>query len=200
MSKTMISSKDKNLEELTGKFLISSPYSFASDVFNKSLIYVISHSEKGAMGLIINHLVNKLPANSLLKLFKDDTFRSSELVLPVYLGGPVEQERGFVLHSGEYNKNLLLRVGEGEGLAISSNIEILRDIASGSGPRHSLFVLGYTGWESGQLEEEIENNMWIVSDSSKDLIFNENSEDKWEAALYKLGIDDTSFSPRVGNC
>ncbi len=200
MSKLMISSKDRNLEELTGKFLISSPYSFSSDVFNKSLIYLISHSEKGAMGLIINHLVNKLPANSLLKLFKDDAFKSSELVLPVYLGGPVEQERGFVLHTGEYNKNLLLRVGKEEELAISSNIEILRDIASGSGPERSLFVLGYTGWDPGQLEDEIENNMWIVSDSSKDLIFNESSENKWGAALYKLGIDDTSYAPHVGNC
>jgi len=200
MRKLMISSKDRDLEELTGKFLISSPYSFSSDVFNKSLIYVISHSEKGSMGLIINHLVNKLPANSLLKLFKDDSFKSSELVLPVYLGGPVEQERGFVLHSGDYNKNLLLRVGKGEELAISSNIEILRDIAAGSGPKHSLFVLGYTGWDAGQLEDEIENNVWLVSDSSSDLIFGENSEDKWGAALYKMGIDNTSFAPHVGNC
>jgi putative transcriptional regulator len=110
------------------------------------------------------------------------------LILPIYLGGPVEQERGFILHTLEYNKNLLLRVNKGLVLGVSSNLEILKDIASGIGPHHSLFVLGYTGWSAGQLEDEIQKGNWIVSDSSTDLIFTDNSEDKWYNALSKLGI------------
>ncbi len=197
MSKLFMNGNGSSLEDLTGKFLIASPYSFGSDVFNKSLIYVVSHSEKGAMGMIVNHMVNRVPANSLLKLFKDET-NVSELVLPIYLGGPVEPERGFILHSCEYDKNLLLKVES--DLAVSSNIEILKDIALGAGPKRSLFVLGYTGWDAGQLEREIQNNMWIVSDSSKDLIFSETTEDKWSAALYKMGIDNTNFAPHAGHC
>ena len=188
-------------EDLSGKFLISSPYSFTSDVFNKSLIYVVSHSEKGAMGLVVNNLVNKLPANSIMDLFKDATNPSNkDLVLPIYQGGPVEQERGFILHTLEYNKNPLLRIDTKSNLGISSNIEILRDIVTGIGPEQSMFMLGYSGWADGQLEAEIEKGMWIISDSSQDLIFSEDSEDKWGAALNKLGIDNSSFAPHIGNC
>ena len=188
--------KKTNFESLAGKFLISSPYAFGNDVFNKSLIYVMSHNENGAIGLIVNRLAQKLPANAVLKLFKDDN-NHSELSMPVYVGGPVEPERGFVLHTPEYNKNLLLHL-DGD-LAVSSNIEILRDIAHGNGPQHSLLALGYTGWSAGQLETEIQKNMWIISHSSRDIIFSD-VEDKWDAALSKMGIDNASFSPHAGHC
>ena len=187
--------KKTNFESLEGKFLISSPYSFGNDVFNKSLIYIASHTEKGAMGLIINRLVNRLPANAVLQLFKDSG-NSSELIMPVYLGGPVEPERGFILHTSEYNKNLLLHSGN---LAISSNLQILRDISSGNGPQHSLFIMGYTGWTEGQLEAEIQKNMWIISDSSNDLIFSDIAN-KWDVALSNMGIDNSSFTPHAGHC
>jgi putative transcriptional regulator len=196
MKSLAISEKNTNFESLAGKFLIASPHSASNDVFNKSLVYIASHTAQGAMGLIVNHLVNKLPATSVLKLFKDEN-NTSELVMPVYLGGPVEPERGFILHTAEYTKNLLLKAES--GLAISSNIEILRDIAEGTGPKNSLFVLGYTGWTAGQLESELRKNMWIVSDSSNELIFSDN-EDKWTAALSKLGIDNSTFSPYIGHC
>lgn len=197
MDSLTIENKNTNFESLAGKFLISSPYAFANDVFNKSLIYIISHSEEtGAIGLIVNRMVNKLPANTVLKLFKDGENESS-LSMPIYSGGPVEPERGFVLHSKEYTKTALLHADN--NLAISSNIEILRDIAHGQGPEHSMVILGYSGWTPGQLEGEIEKNMWIISDSSKDIIFSDISN-KWDLALNELGIDDASFSPRAGHC
>lgn len=189
-------SKNTNFESLAGKFLISSPYAFTNNVFNKSLIYIVSHNTSGAMGLIVNHLVNKIPANAVLKLFKDSA-DNSDLIMPVYLGGPVEPERGFILHTSEYSKNLLMH--SGSNLAVSSNIEILKDIASGTGPAHSLFVMGYTGWIEGQLESEIEQNMWIISDSSNDLIFADTG-DKWIAALNNIGIDNSSFNSQAGHC
>ncbi len=196
MNSLTTENKNTNFESLAGKFLISSPYAFTNDVFNKSLIYVMSHSESGAIGLIVNRLAQKLSANAVLKLFKDDNDQS-ELIMPVYVGGPVEPERGFVLHTPEYNKNLLLQ-SDGN-LAVSSNIEILRDIAHGHGPANSMVVLGYTGWAAGQLESEIERNMWIISNSSNDIIFSD-SEDKWSVALNKMGIDDASFTSQAGHC
>ena len=196
MNSLAAADKNTNFESLAGKFLISSPYAFSSDVFNKSLIYVMSHNENGAIGLIVNRLAQTLPANAVLKLFKDDN-NHSELSMPVYVGGPVEPERGFVLHTPEYNKNLLMDLSG--DLAVSSNIEILRDIAHGAGPQHSLLVLGYTGWSAGQLEDELGKNMWIVSHSSSDIIFSD-SEDKWDVALSKIGINNASFSPHAGHC
>lgn len=188
-------------ENLSGKFLIASPYSLSGDVFNKSLIYIVSHSDSGAMGLAVNNLVNKLPANSIMDLFKDQTpIDANHLVLPIYQGGPVEQERGFILHTLEYDKNPIMKVNPNTNLGISSNIEILRDIVKGSGPERSIFMLGYSGWSEGQLEDEIERGMWIVADSSPDLIFADESEDKWSAALEEAGIDNSTFSPQIGNC
>ena len=189
------------IKDLSGKFLIASPYSLASDVFNKSLIYVVSHSDSGAMGLAVNNLVNKMPGNSIMDLFKDQPpVSNSQLILPIYQGGPVDQERGFILHTLEYNKNPLIKVNPYTKLGISSNIEILRDIVIGEGPKRSLFMLGYSGWSEGQLENEIEQGMWIVADSSQDLIFADESEDKWSAALEQIGIEGSSFSPQIGNC
>lgn len=196
MDSLTTSKKNTNFESLEGKFLISSPYAFANNVFNKSLIYIVSHTPSGAMGLIVNHLVNKMPANAVLKLFRENN-TGSELVMPVYLGGPVEPERGFILHTPEYSKNLLIHASG--NLAVSSNIEILKDIAHGNGPARSLFVMGYTGWNEGQLESEIQQNMWIFSDSSNDLIFSD-TEDKWTAALNQIGIDNYSFNPKAGHC
>ena len=196
MNSLTTENKNTNFESFAGKFLISSPYSLGNDVFNKSLIYVMSHNETGAIGLIVNRMVNTLPAGAVLKLFKDNS-NESELSMHVYVGGPVEPERGFVLHTSEYNKNLLLQ--SGTDLAVSSNIEIIRDIAHGQGPAHSMVVLGYTGWAPGQLEGEIAKNMWIISNSSNDIIFSDTA-DKWGAALSKMGIDNTSFSPYAGHC
>jgi len=188
-------------EDLSGKFLISSPYSFDGDVFNKSLIYVVSHSEKGSMGLIVNNLVNKLNANSVFDIFKDKNIPYNQnIILPVYQGGPVEQERGFILHTLEYNKNPLIRENSDINIGISSNIEILKDIVTGSGPEKSIFMLGYSGWGEGQLEGEIENGDWIVTNSSPDLIFADEKEDKWSSALAQIGIDNTSYSPTIGHC
>lgn len=193
--------KNTMIEDLSGKFLIASPYSLGSDVFNRSLIYMVSHSDAGAMGLAVNNLVNKLPANSIMDLFKDcKDYSCGDLILPIYQGGPVEQERGFILHTLEYNKNPLMKINPKANLGISSNVEILRDIVTGSGPKHSLFMLGYSGWSKGQLEDEIKQGHWIISDTAQDLVFDGEVEDKWEAALEEVGIDDSSFAPNPGHC
>ncbi len=187
-----------SLDNLTGKFLIASPHCFFSDVFNKSLIYITSHNaEEGAVGLIINRLASKTPFQSVMTMLKNESINVNSS-MPIFMGGPVEPERGFILHTAEYNKNLLF--GCPDNLAVSSNIEILKDIAGGQGPKSSLFVLGYTGWEKGQLDQEISNNMWIIADYDPDVMFLPDHEAKWGYALQNIGVNNSLFTGGVGHC
>jgi putative AlgH/UPF0301 family transcriptional regulator len=121
------------------------------------------------------------------------------LNLKIYVGGPLELERGFFLHSAEYNKNLLFKLENSE-LAVSSNLEILKDITNGVGPKLNMFAIGYTGWNPGQIEFEIQNNLWIVAEPDTDLIFGNDSSGKWLTALDNLGIESSDFVPHMANC
>lgn len=183
---------------LSGKILIASPYMLQGDVFHKSLIYVLSHTPEGSIGLIVNHPVNRMPMKSLFKALDKDMEVGGDLSLPIYLGGPIELEKAFLLHSGEYDKNLLFKFQD--NLAVSSNAEILKDLAKGSGPASSMFIVGYTVWKQGELETELEDNFWLVTDCDKDLIFSEMNDQKWNTALKKLGIEDSQFASQIGHC
>jgi putative transcriptional regulator len=189
---------EHDFSNLTGKILIASPYSMAGDVFHKSMIYIIRHTEAGSLGLIVNHPINQSPANSLFKKI-DPTMDFKDLNFEVHLGGPVETERGFFLHTNEYNKDLLFSPTN-EGLAVSSNLQIIKDISNGDGPKKSLFVIGYTGWISGQLEFELENNLWLISEPDIDLIFDNSSTDKWHKALSMIGVSKSDFIPKIATC
>ena len=192
---------NQNFDNLSGKILIASPFVLFGDVFHRSIIYVLSHTKDGSVGLIVNHLVNKVKFKALFQIIKNNSFdnnKKDDLTIPVYLGGPVELERGFFLHSNDYDKNVLFNFHD--NLAVSSNIEILEDIYAGIGPKDSLFVIGYTGWEAGQLELELENNLWIISDYDQSLIFSNSPEQKWHKALDHLGIANTCFASKAGHC
>jgi putative transcriptional regulator len=192
--------KNQDFNNLSGKILIASPFMLFGDVFHRSIIYVLSHTKEGSVGLIVNHLVNKMRFKSLFHIIQDTSIDNidNNLMIPVYLGGPVELERGFFLHSNDYDKNVLFNFHD--DLAVSSNVEILKDIYGGSGPKNSLFIIGYTGWEAGQLELELENNLWIISDYDPSLVFSSSPEQKWHQALHYLGIEDTYFASKAGNC
>ena len=180
----------QDFSNLTGKILIASPFAMEGNVFHKSLIYVVKHTDEGSVGLIFNHTVKNAPANSLFK--KIDSNIKDDIRLDIHLGGPVEVERGFFLHTGEYNKNLLFNT-EASNLAVSSNSQILQDISNGAGPENSLFIIGYTGWSAWQLEFELEHNLWLISEPDHDLIFLEDSKQKWSKALGSLGISTNDF-------
>lgn len=189
---------DQNFSDLTGKILIASPFAMEGNVFHKSLIYVVKHANEGSIGLIFNRPVRSALANNLFNKV-DANFNFDNLELNIHIGGPVEVERGFFLHSSEYDKNLLFNPNQGE-LAVSSNVQILQDIATGIGPKNSLFIVGYTGWGSGQLDFELEHNLWIIADPDKELIFSENDSDKWTKALNIVGVSSNDFIPFVANC
>ncbi len=189
-----------DFENLSSKILIASPFAMAEGIFYHAVIYVLTHSKEGAAGLIINHLINKMPYKKLFKAASEINLSNEEdkLTLPVYLGGPVEVERGFFLHSSDYDKDLLFKFQN--NLAVSSNSNILKDIAHGIGPKNSLFIIGYTNWKAGQLEQEIQNNLWLTDESDEELIFSNPVESKWHQALGNLGINNLSFVPEPGKC
>lgn len=181
-----------NKNNLTGKFLIATPYSFLHDVFYRSVIYITAHDTKnGSLGLIINNLISKMSCKHLLKMLKSDTNHIPDTIIPVHLGGPVDPERGFILHTTDYTQSMLYKMND--NLAVSSCVEILSDISNNKGPEKSLFIMGYTSWEVGQIEKEIENNLWLVSEAHEELIFSDNNETKWKLALKKLGIYGDMF-------
>ncbi|AXU06035.1 YqgE/AlgH family protein [Rickettsia japonica] len=186
---------DTIFHNLSGKTLVATPHVITKGIYHKSLIYMLSHTEEGAIGLIFNRLVNHIDLKSFFKIKNDEI--TTPVMVPIYLGGPVEHEKGFFLHSSDYNKNLLLDFHN--DLAISSNLEISEDIAFGKGPKNSLFIVGYTAWKPGQLEEELETNLWLVMDCNKEFIFADNPESKWHNALKHLGIDEIHFSSQIGN-
>lgn len=189
----------QEFQNLTGKILIASPYTMQGNVFHKSVVYVVHHGPEGSGGLIVNYPVNSMPIESLFKKI-DTNIDLSALKLEVNLGGPVDIERGFFLHTSEYNKNLLFKPQGNEGLAVSSNTEILKDIANGAGPKNAMFFVGYTGWNAGQMEHELENNLWIISEPDQELIFSPNLPQKWKTALNRLDISNAYFSPTSASC
>lgn len=193
--------KSTIFNNLSGKILIASPYMISSGMFYKSVIYVLTHTVNGSVGLIVNYPINHLTFKNIHSALRTDSILQDEdanNILPIHLGGPIEPEKAFMLHSCDYDKNLLFEFQD--GLAISSNVEIFKDLIVGKGPLNSLFVLGYTVWTKNELEQELTNNLWIISDVDQEIIFRENDEHKWNRALEKLGMSNSHFASTSGHC
>ena len=164
--------------------------------FEKSVVFMCAHSEDGALGLIVNKPSPELEFATLLQQLDIDV-GSPHRDIRVHFGGPVEHGRGFVLHSGDYDGNdSTLQVDDSFGM--TATVDVLEDLARGTGPEAALLALGYSGWGPGQLEEEILQNGWLTCDASPDLVFSDNDDGKWEAALGELGIDPLLLSASAG--
>lgn len=181
-------------EYLTGKFIISAPF-IENDVFNKAVILICAHDDNGAMGIVINQAVEELNLDEILdKLNLKIDMRTKGI--RVLTGGPVDGERGFVLHSPEYAREL---TGFIKNLAgITASTDILADIASGNGPAKTLIALGYAGWSRGQLEQEIKDGTWLICDGDDQILFDVDLDKKWEAAMNKIKIDSLRFIDNHG--
>jgi len=181
--------------DLSGKLLIAMP-GMGDPRFEKSVIFMCAHSADGSMGLIINKPASDLRLKDLLKQLDISPGDQSD-GMPVHFGGPVEHGRGFVLHSGEYMiPNSTLRVDDRFGM--TATLDILQAMAEGGGPERRILALGYAGWGSGQLEEEIQRNGWLTCEALPDIVFSTDDEGKWVAALASLGIDPIMLSPQAG--
>jgi putative transcriptional regulator len=182
---------DHPIEHLDGKLLIAMP-SMGDPRFEKSVVFMCSHSEDGAMGLIVNKPAHDLKFEELTQqLGLDIPTRAS--VADVHFGGPVEYGRGFVLHSRDYAaEEGTLDINE--DFAMTATLEVIEDIANGAGPANSLLTLGYAGWGPGQLENEIRTNGWLICDALPSLVFGEGHGVKWTNAMRSIGIDPRLLS------
>jgi putative transcriptional regulator len=180
---------------LEGKLLIALP-GMPDPRFEKSVIFICAHSGEGAMGLIINKAVEGLSFREMMEKLEIDVTQMTPNQ-PILFGGPVQTGRGFVLHSGEFeSKDSTMPVTE--DISLTATLDILRAIANGHGPRKSLFALGYAGWDSGQIEDEIRANGWVHCDADDAIVFDETLDGKWSRALKKLGIDMSGLSAHTG--
>lgn len=179
---------------LEGHLLIAMPQ-MSDPRFARSVIYLCAHSSEGAMGLVVNKLIESITFPDLLRQLNIDADSADEQIR-VHFGGPVESGRGFVLHSDDYVQDSTLVVND--GIALTATIDVLRSIATGNGPRRSMLALGYAGWAPGQLDAEIQANGWLHVDPDPDLIFGGDLDAKWEKAINKLGIEISLLSSVAG--
>ena len=180
---------------LTDQFLIAMP-ALADPNFFQTVIYIGEHNANGALGLVINRPLN-LSLEQLLDHLKITTDRFDLTKTPVYAGGPVQPEQGFVLHSpvGHWGSTLSVN----EQIGITTSRDILQAVADGQGPAHLLVALGYAGWGPGQLERELVENAWLSSPADFRILFSTPSEQRWLAAAALLGIDLNLLSSDAGH-
>jgi putative transcriptional regulator len=188
---------------LDGQMLVATP-TMEDERFSRSLIYVCAHSSEGAMGIVVNQPARNISFPDLL--VKLDVVPAADLItLPsraegvkVLKGGPVETERGFVLHSADFFiENSTLSIDG--GICLTATLDILKAIARGNGPESAILALGYAGWAPGQLEEEINHNGWLHCSADPDLLFGTDIESKYVRALEKIGIRPGMLSSEVGH-
>ena len=194
----------KNKQErgdLDGQFLIAMPGMFDSN-FARTVIYICAHSSAGAMGFIINRAQSITFADVLLHLqMIDETdaimLPSPTRDFPIQSGGPVENGRGFVLHSDDYLSESSIPVSD--DICLTATLDIVRAISAGGGPQRATMLLGYAGWSAGQLENEIANNGWLNCPASEELIFDRGLGDKYDRALASMGVAPAMLSVDAGH-
>jgi putative transcriptional regulator len=186
---------EQQTASLVDKCLIATP-AIKDPIFASSLVYMCEHSESGSMGLVINHETTQSLDDVFQQLdiqCENDTIKNQ----PVYVGGPVQLEQGFVLHSNAGHWQNSVEVSN--GIHLTSSLDILQAVANGKGPQDYLVILGFSGWASGQLESELQQNSWLTAACDADLLFHQKPEDKWQVAFDTLGFDINMLSPVSGN-
>jgi putative transcriptional regulator len=187
---------------LTNQFLIAMP-GMGDGTFAGTVVYLCEHTEKGALGLVINKPID-IKLKNLFEKVELTLDREDLAEAPVYFGGPVQTERGFVLHErlgegdgdgGHYNSSLQIP----GGLEMTTSKDVLEALANGAGPKRVLVTLGYSGWGAGQLEEEIGRNGWINVGAEPGIIFDTPVEQRYDKALSLLGIDVRMLSQEAGH-
>ncbi len=180
---------------LSRQFLIAMP-GLADPIFARSLAFVCEHGEQGAMGIIVNRPLG-MTLSSLFSQIDIELHRPDVADLGVCFGGPVQTDRGFVLHEplGAWQSTLAVS----DELGLTTSKDILQAVGSGEGPERLFVSLGYAGWEAGQLEKEIAENAWITVEADMRVIFDLPPDERYEAALALLGIDIAMLSEDAGH-
>lgn len=188
-------SSDAGGYNLTGHFLIAMP-SLNDTFFNQAVTYICEHDETGSFGIIINQQTD-ITLKQIVKEMKieaDDGYNEKQ---SVFIGGPVDQGRGFILHRPAGNWQSSLKVND--HVALTTSKDILQAIVNNEGPEDSIVALGYAGWAAGQLENEMANNTWLSCPADEQIIFNTPVEERWKAAAKLIGIDLSLLSNETGH-
>ena len=182
--------------DLTDHFLIAMP-TLGDPNFHQTVTYICSHTKEGAMGIIINRPMNV----NLGEIFEHMDIQINDEMANrtrVFDGGPVQRERGFVIHEPTGEWDAMLRING--DLGITTSRDIISAIAEGKGPLNFIVALGYAGWSAGQLEHEMAENAWLSTPADSQIIFDVPHEKRWNAAAQKIGVDLTLISSDVGHC
>ncbi len=203
MTLDKIRSGRKRRGYLEGQMLVAMP-GMTDARFNRSVIYLCAHSKDGAMGIVVNQRARRIKFPDLLVQL--DVINEQEAIrlparaggMQVLKGGPVETQRGFVLHSSDYHADdTTLPINE--EVSLTATLDILRAIARGDGPHQAVLALGYAGWSPGQLEDEMQQNGWLSCEADAALLFDANLETKYARALRKIGIDPAMLVSDAGH-
>ncbi len=180
--------------DLSNQFLMAMPGMVGGNLAG-TVIYICEHTSKGALGLVINRPTD-LTLGSLLEKIDLNLEITPQKNTPVFFGGPVQTDRGFVLHApaGEYSSSIKF-----EGMALTTSRDVLQEVAQGRGPEKLLVTLGYAGWGAGQLENEMAQNAWLSVGADKDIIFSMPPDQRYDAALKLLGIDPGMLTGVAGH-
>jgi len=182
-------------QTLTGQLLVAMP-GMLDPNFRNSVAYICEHSDSGALGLVINQPLD-MAVSEVLEQLEMRTTDDALLGQPVLRGGPVQAERGFVLHESPHDWEATTEVGG--SIYVTTSRDILSDLASGNGPERMQIALGYSGWDAGQLEAEILQNAWLTVPASAAIVFETPFEQRWQAAAGSIGVDLASLSPQAGH-
>jgi len=180
---------------LTNQFLVAMP-TLEDPNFRESVTFICEHNSKGALGIIINRPMNVV-LDDILKQLSLSARDAATSATPVYNGGPVQPERGFVIHEPLGNWESTLKVGE--SLGVTTSRDVLAALAQGSGPQRAFVALGYAGWSAGQLEEELKSNSWLSAPADTRIIFETPVEQRWQAAAKLIGVDLALLSGDAGH-
>jgi putative transcriptional regulator len=185
----------EGLAYLTGQLLIAMP-GLDDPRLALSVIYMCAHTHEGAMGIVVNRPLTRPSFDDLLHQLKVEIVPPARRIR-LCSGGPVDNSRGFVLHTADWTGDGSLRVDD--TLALTASLDILKAIAAGGGPREGLLALGYVGWGPGQLDSEIQQNAWLSAPADERLVFDLDHDTKWRRALGKLKIDPLLLSGVAGH-
>ena len=180
---------------LSNHFLIAMP-SMHDPIFGGSVVYLCEHNERGALGVVINKPMD-ITIGHLLERLNLNLEIPAPVHKPVMFGGPVQEDRGFVLHSPDTEFTSMLKISD--QVAFTTSHDILEAIASGTGPRRLLVSIGYAGWSAGQLEDEIIHNGWLTVAADPSIIFDLPVQERYTAAIRLLGFDPSRLVHEVGH-
>lgn len=179
---------------LNNQFLIAMP-TLDDPSFFHTVTYLCQHNLDGALGIVINRPAG-MKLGDIYKQMNIHPTATETLDVDIYYGGPVQQERGFVIHNagGDWDSSILIS----EGIALTTSRDVLEAIANGTGPQHYLVALGYAGWGAGQLEQEFVSNAWLNAPCATDILFQRPSAERWDLAAKQIGVNINLLTMRAG--